>query len=123
VPCEYRPERSRPTPEADPRSDATLLERARAGDDQAFGLLIARHATAALAVARGVLGDVDAAEDVCQDALFRIWGRLGECRQPDRFGAWIASAVRRHALKMSRQHLMLGRKELRRLLKGEEDQR
>jgi RNA polymerase sigma-70 factor (ECF subfamily) len=38
------------------------------------------------------------AEDVCQDALFRIWQRLEECREPDRFGAWLARAVHRHAL-------------------------
>jgi RNA polymerase sigma-70 factor (ECF subfamily) len=86
------------TPEADPRGDAALLARARAGDDQAFGLLVARHAGVALAVARGVVGDVDAAEDVCQDALFRIWQRLEACREPDRFSAWLARAVRRHAL-------------------------
>jgi RNA polymerase sigma factor (sigma-70 family) len=49
-------------------------------------------------VARGVVGDADLAEDVCQDALFRVWRRLGECREPERFGAWLAQAVRRHAL-------------------------
>lgn len=49
-------------------------------------------------MARAVVGDPDAAEDVCQDALFRIWRRLGECRDAERFGAWLASAVRRLAL-------------------------
>jgi RNA polymerase sigma factor (sigma-70 family) len=49
-------------------------------------------------VARSVVGDVDRAEDVCQDAIFRVWQRLGECREPERFGAWLARAVRRHAL-------------------------
>jgi RNA polymerase sigma-70 factor (ECF subfamily) len=86
------------TPEADPRSDADLVARARAGDDDAFGRLVQRYARAALAVARGVVGDVDLAEDVCQDALFRVWQRLGDCREPDRFAAWLARAVRRHAL-------------------------
>ncbi len=49
-------------------------------------------------VARAVVGDPDQAEDVCQDALFRVWQRLGDCREPDRFGAWLARAVHRHAL-------------------------
>jgi RNA polymerase sigma-70 factor (ECF subfamily) len=61
-------------------------------------LLIERHAGAALAVARGVVGDADLAEDVCQDAVFRVWQRLHECREPERFAAWLGQAVRRHAL-------------------------
>lgn len=79
-------------------TDADLVLRARAGDEQAFGLLVARHARAALAVARGVVGDADLAEDVCQDAMFRVWQRLDECREPERFAAWLARAVHRHAL-------------------------
>jgi RNA polymerase sigma-70 factor (ECF subfamily) len=88
----------RTTPEADARSDAALFACARAGDDHAFGQLIARHAQVAFVVARGVVGDVDLAEDVCQDAMFRIWRHLEECREPERFGAWLARAVQRHAL-------------------------
>ncbi len=91
------------TLEADPRSDAELVARARAGDDLAFGALVGRHARAALAVARGVVGDLDLAEDVCQDALFRIWQRLGDCREPARFAAWMARAVHRHALNAVRR--------------------
>lgn len=86
------------TPDADPRSDAELFAAARSGDDHAFAMLATRHARAALAVARGVVGDADAAEDVCQEALFSAWRRLDQCREPGRFGAWLASTVRRHAL-------------------------
>lgn len=91
------------TPEASPPSDAVLVARARAGDDQAFGLLVSRHVRAALAVARGVVGDPDLAEDVCQDALFRVWQRLGDCRDPERFAAWLARAVHRFALNAIRR--------------------
>ena len=42
--------------------------------------------------------DPDLAEDVCQDALFRVWQHIGDCRSPERFGPWLAQAVRRHAL-------------------------
>jgi RNA polymerase sigma-70 factor (ECF subfamily) len=83
---------------ADSRSDAALVNAARSGDDAAFEALVARHARAALAVARAVVSDVDSAEDVCQDALFHIWKRLGECREPEKFARWMAIAVRRHAL-------------------------
>jgi RNA polymerase sigma-70 factor (ECF subfamily) len=49
-------------------------------------------------VAHAVVADIELAEDVCQDAMFRVWKRLAECRDPDRFGAWLARAVHRHAL-------------------------
>jgi RNA polymerase sigma-70 factor (ECF subfamily) len=71
---------------------------ARAGDDAAFGVLVARHARAAFAIARAVVGDADLAEDVCQEALFRIWQRLRDCKEPERFANWLAVSVRRHAL-------------------------
>lgn len=74
------------------------MTRARAGDDRAFEALLTRHARRALVVAQAVLGDADAAEDACQDALFRVWQRLADCRDPERFGAWMARAVHRHAL-------------------------
>jgi RNA polymerase sigma-70 factor (ECF subfamily) len=45
-----------------------------------------------------VVGDPDLAEDVLQDALFKVWQRVGECRSPERFRSWLGQAVRRHAL-------------------------
>lgn len=86
------------TAESDARLDTELFDAARQGDRDAYGVLLKRHGRAAYATALAIVGDPDAAEDVCQDALFRIWQRLGECRAPDRFAAWMASAVRRHAL-------------------------
>jgi RNA polymerase sigma-70 factor (ECF subfamily) len=83
---------------ADLRSDGALLELAKAGDDNAFGLLIGRYARTAFVVARGVVSDPDLAEDVCQDALFRVWKRLDACLEPERFGSWLLRAVRRQAL-------------------------
>ena len=78
------------------------MRRAQAGDDAAFSVLTERHARSAFLVARAVVGDPDLAEDVCQDALFRAWQRIGDCRSPDRFGAWLAQVVRRHALNQRR---------------------
>jgi RNA polymerase sigma-70 factor (ECF subfamily) len=82
----------------DSRTDAALVAAARSGDGAAFAALVNRHARAALAVARAVVGDADVAEDVCQEALFRVWQHLGDCREPERFATWLAVAVRRQAL-------------------------
>ncbi len=88
----------RPTAPADNLSDAALLAAARDGDDLAFGTLVSRHARAAYLVALAVVDDPDLAEDVCQETLFRLWRRLEDCRESDRFAAWLARSVRRQAL-------------------------
>lgn len=40
---------------------------------------------------------MDDAEDACQDALLRCWDRLSECREPERFRAWLLAAARNAA--------------------------
>jgi|SRR5579862_1640110 len=80
-----------------PDDDARLVARAVMGDDAAIEKLVRRHIDAAFAVALAVLGDRDEAEDVCQDAMVRALERLGDCRHPERFGAWLAEIVRNRA--------------------------
>jgi RNA polymerase sigma-70 factor (ECF subfamily) len=78
-------------------SDASLVARARRGNSAAFEALVRRHYRAAFAVALAVLGNGMDAEDVCQDAFVKALSRLDECRQPDRFVAWLLQIVRNHA--------------------------
>jgi RNA polymerase sigma factor (sigma-70 family) len=87
------------TAPASPASDddARLVARALAGDDGAAEHLVRRHLGAAFAIALAVIGDRDEAEDVCQDAVVRALERLGNCRHPERFGAWLAEIVRNRA--------------------------
>lgn len=101
---EPQPSAEARTAASDSRLDTELFQAARRGDRDAYGVLLNRHGRAAYATALAIVGDPDAAEDVCQDALFRIWQRLGECRDPDRFAAWMTTAVRRHALNALRSH-------------------
>lgn len=76
------------------RSVDETVRNAQRGDADAFAELIARFERTALAVAYGVLADGDAAGDVVQDAFVRAWQRLGELREPERFGPWLCSMVR-----------------------------
>ena len=78
-------------------SDAALVGRARLGDTAAFEALLRRHFRAAYAVAMAQLGEEGDAEDACQDAFVRCWERIGECREPERFGAWLLRVVRNTA--------------------------
>jgi RNA polymerase sigma-70 factor (ECF subfamily) len=77
--------------------DARLIERARAGDAHAFGLLVERHLTSAHAVALAVLGTAADAEDVCQDAFVAALQRLDACRSPEKFRGWLLQIVRNRA--------------------------
>jgi RNA polymerase sigma-70 factor (ECF subfamily) len=74
--------------------DAALVERARRGSACAFEALVRHHYRAAYAVALAVTGNAMDAEDVCQDAFLRALDRLDDCRQPDRFAAWLLRIVR-----------------------------
>jgi RNA polymerase sigma-70 factor, ECF subfamily len=53
--------------------DASLLAEAGLGNTAAFGILVARHLPAMLAVARRMLRDDAEAEDVAQEAMLRLW--------------------------------------------------
>lgn len=74
--------------------DAILVARARQGDDRAAETLLRRYFRACYVVALGRMGNRPDAEDVCQDAFIKCLEHLDECREPDRFGAWLLRIVR-----------------------------
>ena len=79
-----------------------LVRRARAGDAAAFAGLIRAFERVALAVAFGVTGDAAAAGDVTQEAFLRAWRRLGDLKEPAKFGPWLSGIVRNLALDAGR---------------------
>ena len=66
-----------------------LVERAMAGDHDAFEELIRVAIRRLYVVARLILRDDLKAEDATQDALTAAWRRLPGLRDPDRFGPWL----------------------------------
>ena len=66
-----------------------LVDRARRGDREAFGVLAAASVDRLYAIARLVLRDTDLAEDATQDALVKAWRDLPKLRDPDLFDAWL----------------------------------
>jgi RNA polymerase sigma-70 factor (ECF subfamily) len=79
-------------------SDSRLVARALAGEAGAFEELVRRYLKPAHTVALGVLGNPADAEDVCQDAFLAALEKLEECRDPERFAAWLLRIVRNRAL-------------------------
>jgi len=57
----------------------------------------------ALSIAYSVLGEATAAGDVTQDAFIRAWERLGDLKDPARFGPWLSGVVRNGAIDARRR--------------------
>lgn len=82
-------------------TDAELVAGLRRGDRKAAGRLAYRYLRPCRAVALSIVGEIAAAEDVCQDAFVYAMERIDDCRKPERFGAWLFQIVRNR----SRNHV------------------
>ncbi|HET7601043.1 MAG TPA: RNA polymerase sigma factor [Gemmatimonadales bacterium] len=74
-------------------TDAALVARARAGDLPAFASLMARYRDRFGLYAFNMIGSREDAEEVLQDSFLRAYRSLADCRQPERFGAWLFRIV------------------------------
>jgi RNA polymerase sigma-70 factor (ECF subfamily) len=68
--------------------DRSLVEQARHGDREAFTSLAFELSDRLFAVAHRILRDFDAAGDVLQVTLLRIWRDLPSLRDPDLLEGW-----------------------------------
>jgi RNA polymerase sigma-70 factor (ECF subfamily) len=66
-----------------------LVERARAGDHDAFTVLLDASIARLDTAARLILRDRELARDAVQETLIRAWRDLPGLRDPDRFDAWL----------------------------------
>jgi RNA polymerase sigma-70 factor (ECF subfamily) len=66
-----------------------LVERARDGDEEAFGALAGAVSDRCMAVAYRILRDASLAEDAVQVTLVTAWRELPGLRDPERFEAWL----------------------------------
>lgn len=76
---------------------AELVERARRGERDALEALARAYLRPAYAVALAILGRPADAEDAAQDALVAALGRIGTCRDPAAFPAWLLQIARNRA--------------------------
>ncbi|HEX6587418.1 MAG TPA: sigma-70 family RNA polymerase sigma factor [Longimicrobiales bacterium] len=83
-------------------TDEELVAQLRRGIRAAAERLARRHLRACRAVALAVSGEAAAAEDVAQDAFVQAIERIDDCRQPDRFRAWLLQIVRNRARNLVR---------------------
>ncbi|HEY7969286.1 MAG TPA: RNA polymerase sigma factor [Candidatus Limnocylindrales bacterium] len=69
--------------------ERATVERAMAGDHDAFARLATGSIRSMYATARLIVRNDAAAEDATQEALMNAWRHLPSLRDPDRFEAWL----------------------------------
>jgi RNA polymerase sigma factor (sigma-70 family) len=84
-------------------SDAELVERARAGDQGAFGALYDTWFDRVYDLAFRVVRDANAAADVAQDTFLSAWRELEGLADPGAFGGWVRRIARNTALNRRRK--------------------
>ncbi|HVA22588.1 MAG TPA: sigma-70 family RNA polymerase sigma factor [Candidatus Micrarchaeia archaeon] len=95
-------------------SDADLVRRVRAGDELALDQLFRRYAGQCLAIAAGLLGDAQQAEDVVQETFVRLWQHARTLDPGDgTVGGWCCRVARNRAIdelraRRARPQLALG---------------
>ena len=84
----------RPTPlEYEKLSDPVLVTRAKDGDRDALGALVARHQPKVERLARHMLRDPDDASDAAQEALAKVCVRVRQFRGESEFTTWLHRLV------------------------------
>lgn len=76
--------------------DHELLVRSRAGDREAFDLIVAARAESVYRTALAILGNDADARDAAQDSFVAAWRRIRDLRDDDRFDAWLGRILINH---------------------------
>ena len=70
-------------------TDATFVAKARAGDSDAYRVLVERHSRALFRLAFRMTGNESDAEDVVQESFLRAYRQLGKFDERATFGTWL----------------------------------
>lgn len=72
-----------------PETDAQILERAQAGDHQAFAQLYALHKRRVYSLCLRMLGNVAEAEDLTQESFLQLHRKIATFRGDSAFSTWL----------------------------------
>jgi RNA polymerase sigma-70 factor (ECF subfamily) len=81
--------------------EATLIARARDGDQDAFGVLVRLHQRQVYNLALRMLRDPEEASEATQEAFLAAWQGLRHFREEARFSTWLYRIAYRHCLKVA----------------------
>jgi RNA polymerase sigma-70 factor, ECF subfamily len=86
-------------------ADEELISLVETGDARAFATLYDRHGRAAYSLAYRMMGERQAAEDLVQDALLKVWRNAGSYRaERGSVRTWVLSIVHNRGIDQLRTH-------------------
>ena len=74
---------------------------AQRGDRDAYGRIVLACQNAVTAIALAITRDVQASEDIAQEAFLKAWKHLGSLKNPDSLLPWLRQITRN----LARDHL------------------
>ena len=100
---------NRRTMERGEAADEELIDLIAHRDPDAVRVLYERYGRMVYGLAMHVIGDVAAAEEVCQDAIMRVWEKSGTYRSDrGKVVTWLARIVRNRAIDVLRSRRSRG---------------
>lgn len=90
--------------DSDPSDDTLLVERARAGDTEAFRELVERYSGRIFRLAYRILGDEPSAEDAVQETFLRAYRSLARFDARSQFGTWLHRIAANTSVEILRKH-------------------
>ncbi len=84
--------------------DSTLVDMTLLGDERAFEELVIRHQKSVKGTAYKTTGNTFSAEDAAQDAFVSAWLNLDKLTDRNKFGSWVCSIAKNHALNLVRKY-------------------
>jgi len=104
--------------------DRAIMERVRAGDREAFGVLHDRHAAALLRYANGMLGNPARAEEIVQEVFLNAYRASGRWEPSAKVSTWLYTIAHNLCLNESRRFEVRSRGRIESLdgTDGEEDE-
>ena len=91
-----------------PTDDTFLVAQSLAGNQEAFGLIVARYQSLICSLAYSATGSVSGSEDLAQRIFVIAWKRLSSLREPAKLRSWLCRIARNLICDALRdQHLQL----------------
>jgi RNA polymerase sigma-70 factor (ECF subfamily) len=88
---------------AEAEADRRLVERAREGDEEAFGALVARYGQPVLSLCYASTLDAAEAEDLSQEVFVSAWRNLKRFRGESAFSTWLFALARNACIDRARR--------------------
>ena len=84
--------------EITPEAERELVQRAQAGNEDAFGTLMRSHYEPVFRLVNSMLRDEHSALDVCQEIWLTVWKNLASFRGEAKFSTWVHPIATRRAI-------------------------